>query len=307
MSESFYSRNSLRHYPLVRESDLPVGLLVDAGFVVDQDGGFVPSQHPVRVDSVARVSGGWTVSVSGPPDGRQLVFFAADGWGEWATVWADGVEAPSGSSSSASPGGVPANWFGFVVLGRESAWQAAVPAGSISPPNARFEPARTAISRGFVRSVRVASRERLRVSTPDCGSASSVQVPPTSQDRPYREWPSTITSGILSLVEGHNLSIRPRPGLLTFSARPGYGAGAVCEEVPVFQGESPPPGSALLTGGPGCGDLVRTLNGLPGRTVLATGGPGVFVTDNPADGVVYFDVDPSFVPPAEASSSSAGG
>lgn len=305
MSESFYSRNALRHYPLSRGSNLPVGLLVDAGFVIDQDGGFVPSVHAVSVSAITRESGGWSVAVSGPPDGRQLVFFAADGWGEWATVWADGVSTPV-SSSSAAPGGVPANWFGFLVLGRETAWQQAVPSGSIAPVGARFEPARSAISRGFVRSVRLASRDRLRVSDPDCGSASSVRELPTSQDRPYREWPSDITEGVLTLVEGHNLSVRPRPGLLTFSARPGYGAGAVCEEVPVFLGESPPAGSALLTGGPGCGDLVRTINGLPGRTVLATGGPGVFVTDNPADGVVYFDVDPSFVPPPDVSSSSVG-
>lgn len=305
MSEAFYSRNALRRYPLVNGSDLTPSLLVDAGFTVDQDTGFVPSADPVFVARAEKVPGGWSVTVSGPPGVASLSFFAAAGWGEWLTVWADGTQ--SGSSSSSSPGGVPAAWFGFLVFGREADWQDVLPSGSVTPSNGQFEPARTAISRGLVRSVRLADRERLRASDPDCGSASTDSEPPTSIDRPYREWPSDLTGGRLELVEGHNLAVRVRDGQITLAARPGYGDGEVCEEVPVTPGEAPPVGSALLTGGPTCGELVRTINSLPGRTVLVTGGRGVFITDDAADGVVYFDVDPSVIPPASTSSSSAGG
>lgn len=305
MSAGFYTRNALRHYPLVSASDLPTALLVDAGFTVDQDTGFVPSVHPVRIDQAARASGGWAVTVSGPPDVPALVFYVADGWGEWATVWADGTRTGS-SSSSAAGGGVPAAWFGFLVFGREADWQAILPSGVLTPSGALLEAARSAISRGLVRSVRLANRDRLRVSEPYCGSASGSVELPTSVDRPYREWASSLTSGRLDLSEGHNLSVRLRDGQITLAARPGYGAGEVCEEVPTRAGEVPPEGSALLTGGPTCGELVRTVNGLPGRSVLISGGRGVFVTDDAAAGTVYFDVDPSVIP-APAGSSSAGG
>lgn len=309
MSEPFYSRNSLRRYPLVVGSDLPLSFLVDAGFTVYQDAGFLPSAHQVRVTRAERTTGGWTVTVAGPAAVAPLSFFAPDGWGEWLTVWDDAGQ--SGASSSSGSGGVPVSWFGFLVFGREADWQELLPSGALVPADGRFEPARTAISRGLVRAVRLADRERLRVSDPACGptsgsgSTSTTEELPTSVDRPYREWPSDLTAGRLELVEGYNLSVRLRDGLVTLAARPGYGDGEVCEEVPVTPDEAPPSGSALLTGGPACGDLVRTVNGLPGRTILASGGKGVFVTDDAAASTVYFDVDPSVIAPA-TSSSSAG-
>lgn len=300
--DPLFARNALRHFPLLDGSTPPRTLLVDAGITVDQDCDLVPSSDTVDLTRIERVVGGYvitltcTAAVDGP-----LTFAVSDGWGEWATVWS----SPFGSSSS----GVPSapSWFGFLVLGRESDWQAYLPSGAVdyAAGTARLEPARTAVARGRVRSVRLANRRRLTATDPcaDSSAGSAAVV-----DRPYVEWlPALVAPETLTLVEGHNLTVRVRDGRVTLSARPGTGAGEVCEEVPVVPDEEPPDDSTLLTGGPACDELVRTVNGLPGKSIGMTAGPGVIVTADPNAHTVTFGIDTAAFAGWPSASSSSGG
>lgn len=320
-TDPWYSRNALRHYPLLDGSSPPVGLFVDAGFVVDPDCGLVPSVNSTRVLRIDRVGGGYRVSVATDAAvDRNLTFFIPDGWGEWLTVRDDPEPAGSGSSSVSSGGWTSpaASWFGFVVVGRETDWQAYLPSGSVTfaATEAVFEPARTALGRTRVRSVRIANQQRLRASPSDACDPLSAASQTVTTDLPYVEWGPPLTGPEIVLVEGHNLTVRTAGGRLSFSARPGYGDGPVCDEIPLRPNEEPPPGSVLLTGGPTCGELVRLINGLPGKTVRVVNGVGIRVTpDVPAHTVIVsvdpsaFDRWPSFdgSSSSSASSTSSGG
>lgn len=313
--EPWYARNSLRDYPLLDRSTIPEGLIVDAGFVIDPDTGFNPSVHTVRITKIEKIVGGYliTVGVDCDVDGS-LSFPVSDNWTEWLTVRSDPPEWNNSGSSSQSTGwsSPPGSWFGFLVLGRYSDWVDYLPSGSVTftAGQADFEPARTAINRARIRAIRIANQQRLQARDPDgCGTNSESSIVNQLSDLPYVEWGPPLTAPIITLVEGYNLSLRVLgTSELVFAARPGYGAGEVCEEVPLKDGEEAPSGSELLTGGPSCAELVRAINGLPGKSVRVTSGPGIDIIEETETHTVRVRLDTGvFGRYPDGSSSSQGG
>ncbi len=75
-----------------------------------------------------------------------------------------------------------------------------------------------------------------------------------------------------------------RDNAIVISASPGAGAGAVCEDFPVYPEEEKPAGSPYYSGGPACRDIVRYVNGASAADLKITAGAGFTIiadTDTP--------------------------
>lgn len=82
--------------------------------------------------------------------------------------------------------------------------------------------------------------------------------------------------GAKRLVDGFGVVVThaDRGNAIVLTARPGSGIGWPCGEVPRWEGEAPPCGSRLLSGGPACIEAVRTIGGAVGPEVSIVTGPG---------------------------------
>ena len=74
---------------------------------------------------------------------------------------------------------------------------------------------------------------------------------------------------------------------LEFDAKKGEGEGEPCGEIMLNDTETRPFGSKLFTGGPRCGDLVKSVNGVQGPKISFIPGNGIdFITD-PDNHTIY--------------------
>lgn len=129
------------------------------------------------------------------------------------------------------------------------------------------------LSQNFVQSLNLANFDRTHVTDPEgceSSSASSVATDPTFIN-------ATCLIGDRKLIEGYNCSIRQEvvTNSIVIEAIAGAGAGDPCDEVPLYDGEIPPAGSTLLTGGPACNEIIKTIEGVGGANFTMLEGPGV--------------------------------
>lgn len=292
----FYGDNAHRAYPFL-DADLgmplPEAAVVDFGCVMGLTAGYDDSDHAVYLHQVYRGAAAYRFEfrTTAPAlAGRGLVFDVPAGSAEHASFVAADDLAPGSSGSSAGGADDPA-WEGWLVVGDLAALAAVLAEGeSLDDPggDTRVEPARVQnLARSYVRAVHLANADRVRVEAPDgCapgapGTAGLVRVHTRN------------LTGDLVFAEGYNAAVRQADAdnALTLGAAVGGGAGQPCGEVPTYPGETPPAGSTLLTGGPGCGDVLKSVNGVGGRVIRLTAGPGVRITPGAAEGELVVAVD----------------
>lgn len=94
---------------------------------------------------------------------------------------------------------------------------------------------------------------------------------------------ATCINGHVKWKEGYNCAIRQDnfDNAIVISAAVGSGAGEPCSEVPLFNGEIPPDGSPFLSGGPGCNDILKSINGISGRRLTLANGQGMRIYSSP--------------------------
>lgn len=133
------------------------------------------------------------------------------------------------------------------------------------------------LSRNLVKSVRLMNKSRTVAGVPLGCPGYSVGAP----DPEYFD--NGLISGNMIIKPGYNSSIdvSPAENSVTIGGAVGYGAGEPCVEVPLHPAETSPDADGLLTGGPRCGDVIKTINGLGGRVVNIKGGLGVTVKADP--------------------------
>lgn len=147
-----------------------------------------------------------------------------------------------------------------------------------------------AVSASYLNSLNLANADRTRAENPE-------------ECQPLR-WPFTVQPiyirnrclrGNIRFVEGYNMVIDQETGeegnRLTLNAVVGGGQGEPCEEVSLFADDQPPRGGSLLTGGPKCTEVIRTINGVGGRVVDLLSGPGVLITSEPENHRIIIDFD----------------
>lgn len=144
------------------------------------------------------------------------------------------------------------------------------------------------LNNAYARSVNLGNIDRAHATPPEhCVAASETAVD---------VYPNAICmQGALQFREGYNCNIRQEDNnnaIVITGAVGGGGAGYPCDEIPLYDGETAPNDSPFLSGGPACGEVVRTISGKEGPAVRIYGGPGIRVYDSPEDpSALFVDAD----------------
>lgn len=305
MRPGFFNDNINRSYPFITATTttVPNYAVADFGCWMNAGSGFVEGQHNVYLTAV-RVVGTDVkfVFTSDAPGlvGTALVFWHDSSSPDFTSSYVDaivydGEDASSSSSSSSSTSLIDENvcdveplWAGFLCSGDITRLLDFL--GSDVLENAgTVEPSRIQNNDGaYVRSVNLANAERTRATThTDCKDYC--------WSFPHYDHyvAGYCLTGPIKLREGYNTSIRQDAlsNTITIDASLGAGAGQPCEEVPLFNGETPPSGRTTLDGAPKCNEIVRSINGVGKRFFEISGGNGVVITPVPAEHKVIVSVD----------------
>lgn len=302
--------NARRAYPLVEAAGgPPPATVLDFGCSVGTETKFVVGNSSVWLAAVSYDTAGGHALVfrfeSSAPGmtaaGLEFRYESPDlgaTWPDRPVLFGEVVGDPNnpyGSSSVAPqssdvsfPADDPADcpqvllWEGFLVPGPGADTAARIGPGgteAYTRDTAAVEPARIQSAVGtYVRTVNAANGDRTVVDAPP-GCAAPVRHTPAGP--PFVA--ALCVTGVVRVEAGYNAVLAQSADGLTVGAAVGAGAGRPCGEVPVFAGEEPPAGSAVLTGGPECGDAVVAWNGAAGPHVEIAAGPGVTVTPGPGD------------------------
>lgn len=309
MTPGFYNENMNRNFPFVLNStgaevtgplslaNLPFTAIVDAGFVASARSGYDPALHDVYFTKLRRL--GTTFFFDFTSDapllaGVTLTFRRDLSDPNYSVEFVDSAdEAPTSvtGSLSSDPGHTCDEPLisGYLVTGNLLDLDAFLSIDGSVSGQATIEPALVqSLAGAYVQSIVLANADRTRVTAPD-------DCPP--QVWPYDTGVIFVQPGCLTgdvvFVPGYNLDLRQDDQTNTITLAPGVGAGAgqPCDEVKLFPGEIPPTDSNLLEGGPQCGEVLRTINGVGGRLFRLEAGPGVTITPIPETSTIHIAID----------------
>lgn len=284
----WYSANEFRAYPF---TDVPTAAAIPEAAVVDF--GVIAGLRALFTDGVSRV---WLYKVSRAGStftfdfrcdapgcaGRALLFTRDLADPEYATSFEVDDLAPGEVAGDEDDCVDDPVLEGFLVTGRLDALAAVLADGdewSDLSGVQTVEPALVQnLAKTYVRQVSLANKDRTRVDPPDQCSTSSAAGP---EGQVFVNAECLV--GDLKVKEGYNCAIRVsrQDNSITIAGQVGAGEGQACEEVPLYAGEPSPDGGNLLTGGPKCNEVLKSVNGIGGRVVRIQAGGGVRVV--PAD------------------------
>jgi hypothetical protein len=266
---------------------------VDAGFVLGTGAGFDPAAHVVRLAKVRRAGADvfFDFETTAPAMfGSVLTFRRTVGDGRYLTEDADSDVEYGLSLSELDAACLEPLWSGFLTTGDLTALLALLPGdGELAggAGQAEVEPALVQnLSGTYVSSVNLANDDRTRVESPaGCDAVSW----PAAPEPLYLN--AACLRGVVRFAPGYNAVVTQADAdnTLTFGAEVGAGAGQPCNEVPLHPGEAAPAGSSLLSGGPACGQVLRSVNGIGGRLFDVVAGLGFQVTPLPDSNRVVVD------------------
>jgi hypothetical protein len=146
---------------------------------------------------------------------------------------------------------------------------------------------------GFVQSVNVANADRTRATSADGCRDLCFEDQECVEDCIA----CNCVAGDVFFKEGYNSLIKQDTlrKTLTFSGQVGAGAGEPCSEIPICEEEKEvlanSPYISTLSGGPTCGDVVMSINGVGGKYFTLSGGKGVDVIPYPEFNRIIVDVN----------------
>lgn len=302
-SPNWWNQNANRAYPFLDRTvgrpgagevrNLPNAAVVDAGFVLGTGAGFDAGEHLVRLARVRRAGAAlyFDFEATAPAMfGSYLTFRRDVTDGPYLTEDTDS-EAEYGLSLTAPDETcLEPLWSGFLTTGDLTDLLALLPGdGELAGGAGQggVEPALVQnLSGAYVSSVSLANDDRTRVESPEGCEAVSWPEPPEPL---YLN--AACLRGVVRFVPGYNSVVTQADAdnTLTFAAEVGAGAGQPCNEVPLYGGEAPPAGGSLLSGGPACGQVLRSVNGVGGRLFDVAAGLGFQVTSLPDSNRVVVD------------------
>ncbi len=141
----------------------------------------------------------------------------------------------------------------------------------------------------YVKKIGLANKARTITTLPEVCATSSE----TQSEEVYVNKDCVV--GDVKIKPGYNCNIfvNINNNSITVSGAVGEGEGQPCEEVPLYEGEVSPDGGALLSGGPQCKDVIKSINGISGRVVKIQGGLGVTVRNDDKPHTITVDPDHS--------------
>lgn len=268
-------------------ADVPYDVIVDFSTTLGPGAGFRFADHCVYLESILRQGNNLQFvfrATSTPLADYRLIFCRELYDPEFTVSFAHAVcDDPAVCDDDSL-------WTGVLVTGDLSSLETLIPStGSIvgAAGYARVEPSTVANwSDAYVRSIRLANEPRTLAAPPaGCGDA------PTTPDDYYVY--GGCLDGDLQVAAGYNalLELNLPDNALRLDAVVAGGAGEPCEDIPLFEGELPPDGGELLSGGLRCSETVKSLAGASGRSISIEGGRGVTVTVVPEDSTLIVAVD----------------
>ena len=298
-SVGFYDENLGRSYPFLHNTlgrddiassfleSLSNELIVDFGCTVEPGSGFIDGTHKIYLYSVERADGEVTFEFrSNAPGliGRSLIFTrettSTDYEIEYATADMDEVSEPCQNNII---------WRAYLVTGTMSSlttdgtWVAATSEDYVQVEPAQIENQ----SQAYVRAIHLANGDRTRAET--AGSCIDYEWPFELADIYVNK---RCLENTISIIEGYNCDISiENNNTITISAGVGAGAGEPCEEVRLFDSETPADGETSLSGGPKCDEVLRSINGIGGRSIAFTAGTGAQITTFPDSSLIVIDLN----------------
>ena len=287
----FYNSNANRAYPFVYgTSFVPDATIVACGFMLGPLSGFDASVDDVALVEVSRVADTLSFKFACTAPGlasRDIVFTRDVSDPPYSCSYTDDGENPTKPAINGC--GVADGMQGYLVTGDLTpVIDALTQAGVSLTGNAVVEPCLLIdMSQAYVTAVHLANGDRTRYETP---AGCRNQCWPFTPSPLYVR--AACLTGAVRFVEGYNVAIRQSlsGSSITFDAVIGGGDGEPCSQVPLFPGELPPDDSVLLDGGPGCGEVFRSINGQGGRVMSIEGDLGVSVSSRPDSHKIVVDV-----------------
>jgi hypothetical protein len=292
----FLNDNANRDYPFVVSTrllqhsgggfvELPRSAVVEAFVIVGVDVPFDPAQDRVYLYEIRR-SGStlWFVLKLTVADYAyvHLEFCRQLDDLEFATSYASD-EIASGSSSTLDTAECPAfRAEGWLTTGNLQDLAALLADGETlraADGHIYVEPARVqTLHASYLKSISLANQNRTLASGPETCST------PLADSSDYLTNRRCL-DGQLFLREGYNVQISQdtRNNVITIGASLGGGQGQPCAEIILVEDEVPPTDSNVLSGGPTCNEVIKTLNGLPGPRVVLRPGAGVRIAVDEED------------------------
>jgi len=289
---AFYNDNSGRTYPFVDAGppamtysgggnvELPYTTIVDCSIICGLDGEFQEASHRAYLYEVSRT--GWEFTfrfrfTAPRMQAYELVFCRQRHDDEYATNHAVAVDIDSPSSGSSLDLNcgeqIAEGWLTTGLLDELAAVLADGEFLRRADGDIWVEPAQVqSLYKTFARSLNTANAPRITtVPQESCGSAGA--------DDDNYVVNARCLAGNVRWKEGFNCAIRQVTGdnAIIIGAGVGSGDGEACSEIPLYEGETPPTGSTLLTGGPACNELIKTINGVSGAHQQLIPGRGVTV------------------------------
>lgn len=334
--QPFYGDNEHRDYPFITRTEpldyvvddiegessseslgevatLSQELIVDFGAIMEVDSEYLNGEHDYvylhRIDRSGSVfSFAFRTTAAGARHEECVFDRDLTSAEEFAVEWVESrvVTGDSSGSSDAvtDPCSDSPKWRAFLVTGAlDDLLELLAVDGVVRFPRGlwRVEPARIQSLAGtYVRSINLANLPR-RIVTPPTGCGD-----PYAQDDAPIVAAECIT-GDIRFTEGYNAVIRQESqnGALVFGAAVGAGVGEPCEEVPLYSSESSPDDGSYLTGGPGCDQILRTINGVSARNLVIRPGFGVLIAPaTDADNTLVIATDDTVLAACRESSSS---
>lgn len=329
----FYDENRDRTFPFRRLSagyplpgsgsftlrQLPDWAIVDCGFVLGPESGFVESEHTVYLYRIERRDAS-TIEFEFRCDApaltnQPLIFTRTELSTRYELEFAesDQPEDPYASASLSysyedASCGEPF-WSGYLVTGNVvdlfPLLSVAVPVLRVSPLETLVEPGLLQnLDRNQVITLNVANADRTRALRP-AGCPENTWSFPTGDTFIRR----VCLQGDIRFRPGYNMAISAiaSQNMIRFSSVLNAGQGSPCAEVPLFPGETGPIGNTngLLGGDFYCNEVFRTVNGLAGPDIKITSGPGVSVSSD--TNTVIIDVNLANLRACTTDSASASG
>lgn len=280
----FYNDNEYRWYPFVYQRvtpavSVPDAAIVDCGIIMGLDSEFDETQHKVWLARITRhaTTIEFEIATSAPGITAPLIFTRDLDAVEWQTEYVE--SSPADKECAEEPA-----WEGFLVTGVLTELAEAMAPGDIKVFDTAsyiLEPARVqSLVRAYLRSISVGNYSRVQsLPAENCGGPAD--VPPR-----YVIVNKQCMAGDLKFKAGHNCEITQvdRNNEIIVGAAIGAGEGGdnICEEIPLFEGEEPPAGDKLLSGGPACDEIMFTVNGVnAGGSLQLLGGTGIIIKQDP--------------------------
>lgn len=290
------SEESLSAAGIYNMQNLPNDAIVDFGCIMGVQSYFVEGTSSVYLFEIRREGSLFVFEFRSTAPGLEeyaLSFSRSVTSDDFETEYSDALPITLDFSQSASNCVSDVNWEGYLVTGSmlELAELLDDDGDKLKGDelDAIVEPALVHnMSYAHARSINLANADRTRAdNADDCDSLV---------------WPFTIQPiyvnhlcaiGKIRFKPGYNCVIDQdsEENSITIGAEVAAGEGEPCDEVLLFDSESPPTGETLVTGGPACNEVFRSINGVGGRVVDILSGAGVVINSDPENHQIVVDIN----------------